>query len=78
VGTSLISSILLRDGASPGPTWKVSGLADFNHDGYTDVLFQQNTGKLAVWFFRDEEYLGSSLIRAGTPVAGGWNMVGPK
>ena len=43
------------------PSWSLVGLRDFNRDGQADILWQEETGRLAVWIlqagrFVREEY----------------------
>jgi hypothetical protein len=55
-----------QDFLEPGPSWKAVGTCDFNHDGYSDILFQNTSGQVAIW-----EINGSNLIGGGTGVIGG-------
>ncbi len=60
---------------TPGPGWKVVGVADFNHDGRSDLLFQnQTTGELALWFLKGPYYQGG--LRLLNMPAAGWPVVG--
>ena len=52
----------------PGPDWKAIGTGDFNHDGVSDILFQNSAGRVAIW-----EIDGSGL-RANAGVIGGGNV----
>ena len=77
-GTNFISSELLRDGQAAAAGWQALALSDLNGDGKTDILWQHTTGKTAVWFMNNKQFLGSALLRNGQPVAAGWHMTGPK
>jgi hypothetical protein len=59
---------------TPAAGWKVVGVADFNRDGRSDLLFQnQTTGRIAVWFMNGPHYQGGLQIpqaTAGLQVAG--------
>lgn len=60
---------------TPESGWKVSGVGDFNGDGFSDLLFQnQSTGRLVVWFMNGSQVQGSLLLPY-VPAAG-WNLVG--
>jgi microcystin-dependent protein len=60
---------------NPGPNWTEIGTGDFNHDGQSDILWQNaTTGQASIW-----EMNGSSLIGGGpvTPSPGpNWRAVG--
>ena len=64
------------DVAKPAePGWRVAGVGDFNRDGYSDILFQHSTGKIAVWT------MNSTGVRAFGPAyypnpPQGWHVVG--
>jgi uncharacterized repeat protein (TIGR03803 family) len=49
---------------NPGPSWKAVGTGDFNHDGLSDILFQNaSSGQVSIW-----EMDGTTKIGGG-PVA---------
>ena len=50
--------------ANPGPNWHVEGTGDFNQDGKTDILLQNNNGAVAIW-----EMDGSGHIMQSAAVA---------
>ena len=59
---------------NPGPSWTEIGTGDFNHDGRSDILWQNANGQASVW-----EMNGSSLIGGGpvTPSPGpAWKAIG--
>ena len=46
---------------NPGLAWKAIGTGDFNHDGHSDILFQNTTsGQVSIW-----EMNGSRLVGGG-------------
>jgi len=60
---------------TPGAGWKVVGVGDFNADGKSDLVFQnQTTHQIAVWFMNGYVYNGGVLLPF-TPLEG-WNVVG--
>jgi hypothetical protein len=60
---------------NPGPAWQAIGTGDFNHDGFSDILFQnKSTGQVSVW-----EISGNTLIGGGpvSPNPGpSWHAIG--
>ncbi len=60
---------------TPAPGWKLMGVGDFNQDGRSDLLFQnQTTGQVVVWYMNGPYYQdGVSL--ALYPGAG-WQVAG--
>jgi hypothetical protein len=46
---------------NPGVGWRLVGLADFNRDGYTDLLFRDDVrGNLYIWYMQ-----GTNMISGG-------------
>ena len=60
---------------NPGPSWHAIGTGDFNHDGFSDILFQNaGTGQISTW-----EMNGAKLIVGGpvSPNPGpSWRAIG--
>ena len=52
-------------GPNPGPDWKAVGTADFNGDGYSDILWQNANGQASVW-----EMDGTNQIPGGSALVG--------
>jgi len=60
---------------TPGTGWKVAGVGDFNGDGKSDLVFQnQTTNQVAIWFMNGYLYNGGVLLPFTPPA--GWNVVG--
>ena len=50
---------------NPGPTWHAIGTGDFNGDGFSDILWQNDSGQASIW-----EMNGTSQIAGGSHPAG--------
>jgi hypothetical protein len=74
-GTNLISAALLNP-RQPGPSLKVVGTGDMNHDGKNDILFQHTDGTLAVWFMDGINLVQGALLNPNKPGDPGWRVVG--
>ncbi|MBA4149095.1 MAG: VCBS repeat-containing protein [Verrucomicrobia bacterium] len=61
-GETRTGSIGLRDGLAPKPGWHVVGARDMDGDGHTDIVFQQDNGRLMVWFFEGTAFNRAELI----------------
>lgn len=60
---------------TPTAGWKVVGVGDFNGDGWSDLLFQnQTTNQVAIWFMGGTKYIGGVLMPYTPPA--GWTVVG--
>jgi len=75
IGTTFTGSVLLRSGPADATGWRIKGVADFDLDGKTDLLWQNVNGSLAFWFFNNATFIRSQLFRNA---AAGWQIVGPK
>jgi hypothetical protein len=58
------------------PDWKVFGLADFNGDGKTDILFQRDDGSLQVWMMDGITRITIAPLRPSADTNLLWNVVG--
>ncbi len=77
-GSDFQSAELLRNGHPIGSGWRAAALADLNNDGNIDIVFQHDSGKLAMWSMNGIDFVSAMLIRDGQPVAPRWRLVGPK
>jgi FG-GAP repeat protein len=59
--------------ANPDPAWHVVGTGDFNSDGKTDLLLQNNSGAVSVW-----DMSGTTVSQSGVLANPGpkWSVVG--
>ncbi len=47
---------------APDASWNVAGIADFNGDGFSDVLWRQSSGALALWDMKGSTVASSSTV----------------
>jgi hypothetical protein len=60
---------------NPGPSWKAIGAADFNHDGHSDILFQNtSTGQVSIWEMNGTNLIGGGLVSADPGPS--WHAIG--
>jgi hypothetical protein len=64
--------------SNPGsPDWKVVGAADFDGDGKTDLLFQNDkTGQLVYWRMNGTDLISYGFISPSNPGSPDWKVVG--
>ena len=60
---------------NPGTAWKAIGTGDFNHDGNSDILWQNtNTGQVSIW------EMNGNTLKGGGPVSPNpgpsWHAIG--
>jgi hypothetical protein len=59
--------------ANPGPSWHVVGTGDFNSDGHSDILWQNDNGTPAIWLMNGLNFIGGG----GLPNPGpSWQVAG--
>jgi hypothetical protein len=74
-GTTVIGGGLISNN-SFGKDWNVVGAADFNGDGYSDLVWQHNADNLVeIQFLSGTSSIGGGLI-SNNPFGPGWNVVG--
>ena len=61
-------------GANPGPRWHVKGTGDFNGDGKSDILWQNDSGTPAIW--TDERHQRHRWRRVGRNPGPTWHVKG--
>jgi len=73
-GTSM-SQLLFISPKNPGTNWKLVASADFNGDGYADLLFQNSaTGDLYEWNMNGGTMISGGFITPTNP-GPGWQVV---
>jgi hypothetical protein len=53
---------------NPGPGWHVADANDFDGNGAADILFQHDSGVLAIWEFQSFDNTSVANVLAGAPV----------
>ena len=56
-----ILAVLLVSG-NPGPSRHIIGTGDFNHDGFSDILWQNDDGSVAIWEICGTNIIESSIL----------------
>ena len=70
-GTTMISSTLV--GGNPGTTWHVKGSGDFDGDGKSDIVWQNDSGQAAIWLMNGATVTsGAALSNPGVT----WHIKG--
>ncbi len=75
-GINFNSSILLRGGARIPAGWHVKAMGDFNNDGQKDILWQQDNGRIAVWYMNGTDLVNSAYLFGGRSVSSIWQIAG--
>jgi probable HAF family extracellular repeat protein len=75
------SSTVTYNGSAiaPDASWTVAGIADFNGDGYADVLWRQSSGALALWDMKGAQVMSSAIVTSnGSAIApdASWSVAG--
>ncbi len=75
-GVSVLQVVPLTPG-SVVPSWRIKAVADFNHDGDADIVWQSTSGALYIWYMNGTVLVnGSFLERAQVDPA--WQVVGSR
>ncbi|MFN7139807.1 MAG: FG-GAP-like repeat-containing protein, partial [Limisphaerales bacterium] len=61
-GSTFLGAAQLRPGAIPAAPWRFVTMADFNSDGKSDMLFQNEAGELMLWLMNGNEFVSRQLI----------------
>jgi hypothetical protein len=52
---------------NPGPAWHVKGSGDFNGDGFADILWQDDSGNVAIWEMKGADMIGGAILASPGP-----------
>ena len=75
--TRLVRAALLNQAVPAEEGWRVAATLDLNYDGRTDLLFQHDDGRVAVWFMDGINLILGQLLNPANP-GDGWRIVGPR
>jgi hypothetical protein len=77
-GLNLVNAALLQDLPVAGREWRVAAVQDLNGDGQPDLLWQHQSGALAIWSMQGVQ-LGQAAMIQGAPLPGPhWQVVGTR
>jgi hypothetical protein len=51
-----------RQSRESGPSWHLKGSGDFNGDGFSDVLWQNDDGSVAIWEINGTTITGAAVV----------------
>jgi len=74
-GTNFLQSVLLRGGQSVASGWRISGQADLDRNGQSDLLWQHTDNRIAVWLMNGTN-VSALFLRNGQRVTPGWKLAG--
>ena len=69
-GTNFLSSGFIAGGKRAANGWRAFGTADFNFDGWSDIVFQNPNGRIAVWYLQSTNVIATKVLPYVT--AAGW------
>ena len=64
---------------APDASWTIAGIGDFNGDGYSDIVWRQSSGALALWDMKGSTVASSSTVTSqGSAIApdASWTVAG--
>lgn len=73
-GLTASNVVVLAEGRRVA-SWGIVGISDFDNDGQEDLLWQNASGRLAVWYMNQTELLRSELLPHMKNGSSSWNIV---
>jgi len=62
---------------TPDPGWKIKGTGDFDGDGDTDILWQNDTShRVVIWIMRDTTHIAGGYVDCGPEWLGDFRIAG--
>ncbi|MBA4149751.1 MAG: VCBS repeat-containing protein [Verrucomicrobia bacterium] len=68
---------MLCGGDKPGIRWRLKAVADMNHDGHNDLLWQHFNGNVRIWYLNGLQKIAEENITDPAPDPA-WILTGPK
>jgi hypothetical protein len=74
-GLNLIEGVYLSPAAVPDTNWRVVGTMDADRNGHTDLLWQHDTGLVAVWRMSGETMVAGDVLSVSAQADPRWRIV---
>jgi hypothetical protein len=74
-GTDRLSGELITPTPLSDTQWRIVGAGDVDRDGYPDIVWQHQDGRIAVWYMRGTTYLSGAVIVQSLSDQG-WRVAG--
>ena len=74
-GTELLGGEMFTPGSVADSNWKIVGTIDSNGDGKRDLLWQHDSGLVAVWTMNGTTMVSGDLLSASTTADPRWRVV---
>jgi len=71
-GSTLLSAGVAVGGAAVSADWHLAGVADFNGDDKSDILWRNDNGLVAEWNMNGHTMAQGGVVNNGTPVSTDW------
>jgi hypothetical protein len=71
-GSTLINAGVAVGGAAVSADWHIGGVADFNGDGKSDILWRNNSGAVAEWNMNGTAIASAGAVAGGAVVTADW------
>ena len=76
--TEVMATLLMTPASVADPLWQIGGVGDMNSDGFADLVWQHNGGKLAVWLMNGLKMTSTPLIVSDALTELDWKIVGAR
>jgi hypothetical protein len=72
--TQRVASVMLNNGVSAGTNWRLAGAADFDRNGFSDLLFRGTNGQTMVWRMSANNRTNNFTLRGGAIWPVSWRI----
>jgi hypothetical protein len=73
-GSTLINAGVAVGGAAVSADWHIGGVADFNGDGKSDILWRNNSGAVAEWNMNGTAIASAGAVAGGAVLTADWML----